>query len=265
MGQIRANRGFTLIELLVVISIIVVLMAIIFPAFQSAREKARQTRCITNMHQIDIALKSYLQDYRRFPPPPYYNGGMQKYLNGPAALYPDYIQNHEVFICPDDRQIDGVQQQAMASNYCSYAGVPINPQASQWDFKPLTGTGVNAAAQMRLYNWGGYTFDGYDDCYFDTTSNTWKLGHDDPKVGGTVLPTWLSSQGMGWKAYPRLENRRAPDNTIVFHCVAHRDFYKSGDETDVMMKLGGEATTVKLTQMDTPDATGVAPWQSQQY
>ena len=80
-----------------------------------------------------------------------------------------------------------------------------------------------------------------------------------------MLPGWLSSQGMGWKAYPRLENRRAPDNTIVFHCIAHRDFYKGGDEMDVMMKLGGEATAVKLSQMNTADATGVAPWQSQQY
>jgi len=57
------TRGFTLIELLVVIAIIAILAAILFPVFAQAREKARQASCISNHHQMGIALDMYRSDY----------------------------------------------------------------------------------------------------------------------------------------------------------------------------------------------------------
>lgn len=58
-----ARQGFTLIELLVVIAIIATLAAILFPVFAKAREKARQVTCLSNMRQIGLAAKMYIQDY----------------------------------------------------------------------------------------------------------------------------------------------------------------------------------------------------------
>jgi len=58
-----ASRGFTLIELLVVIAIIAILAAILFPVFAQAREKARQTTCISNAKQVGTAVLMYVQDY----------------------------------------------------------------------------------------------------------------------------------------------------------------------------------------------------------
>ena len=62
------RRGFTLIELLVVIAIIAILAAILFPVFAKAREKARQTSCLSNVKELSLAVLMYAQDYdERFP------------------------------------------------------------------------------------------------------------------------------------------------------------------------------------------------------
>ena len=57
------RRGFTLTEMLTVIAIMAILMALLFPVFSTAREKARQNACLTNLKQVGTALTAYAQDY----------------------------------------------------------------------------------------------------------------------------------------------------------------------------------------------------------
>jgi len=106
------RRGFTLIELLVVIAIIAILAAILFPVFARAREKARQSSCLSNVKQIGVAALMYAQDYdetfnpsnQNCPPPN---------LNWSQLIFP-YVNNDQIFICPS---FGGVSTSTCGASY----------------------------------------------------------------------------------------------------------------------------------------------------
>jgi prepilin-type N-terminal cleavage/methylation domain-containing protein/prepilin-type processing-associated H-X9-DG protein len=107
----RGIRGFTLIELLVVIAIIAILAAILFPVFARAREKARQTSCLSNHKQAGLAWLMYAQDYdERGPGYGCSSCGANHdcMIMTHAKVYP-YTKNVQMFVCPSANGFGSLQ------------------------------------------------------------------------------------------------------------------------------------------------------------
>ena len=96
-----SRSAFTLIELLVVIAIIALLAAILFPVFAQAREKARQTSCLSNEKQLGLGFLQYWQDYDDATPIWISPSGEIRNDGWAGRIYP-YVKNKQVYHCPDD-------------------------------------------------------------------------------------------------------------------------------------------------------------------
>ncbi len=88
----RARRGFTLVELLVVIAIIGVLVALLLPAVQAAREAARRMQCTNNLKQIALATHNYSDTHGAFPSGWVYSGVANSEVWGWSALLLPYLE-----------------------------------------------------------------------------------------------------------------------------------------------------------------------------
>lgn len=165
------KRGFTLIELLVVIAIISILAALIFPTFSKAREKARQTQCLSNCRQLSTAFQMYAQDWDSgYPVVEYVDSAHPSGVTWMEEMY-SYISNTAILSCP------------------SYSG-----------WKPTSVADLSADRGKGILSYGincnvvGYQNNGVNEMQVDSPSDTILLA--DSAGGNCVVPkspgSWTS-------------------------------------------------------------------------
>lgn len=137
---IKVKKGFTLIELLVVIAIIAILASILFPVFGRARENARRSSCQSNIKQIGLGFKQYIQDYdEKYPLAVADTGGSLGTFDaadqGWAQSMQPYMKSTQIFQCPSETN----SPNANGGNVTGYSDYWAN-------YNVISATGVAEAA-----------------------------------------------------------------------------------------------------------------------
>jgi prepilin-type N-terminal cleavage/methylation domain-containing protein/prepilin-type processing-associated H-X9-DG protein len=197
----RRRSGFTLIELLVVIAIIAILAAILFPVFAQARDKARQTSCLSNCKQIGTSLMMYAQDYdENLPYSGVYGANHPLFKQGYqwglwVIILDPYIKNRQVWVCPsgkkDGTAIIGPKTDQFPVNY-GYNEYLFHNWKGYSNLAALAGTEAGVANVSVIAD----TF--LAGIYQDwSDADGWKIPGEEPKFGLGRLkyantPTWAA-------------------------------------------------------------------------
>lgn len=188
-GNRRRSRGFTLVELLVVIAIIGVLVALLLPAVQAAREAARRSSCANNLKQIGLAILNYHSSQNTFPPGNIMsdtNIGASDYFNGWTREILSYAEApalRDLYV-PDVPILHADAQQFRETN------VPLYNCPSDFESElamPHSGPGNSTLFRTSSYRGNAGRGDGFV---------TWYLYEDLPPDDGSHTDTGLHA---GWR------------------------------------------------------------------
>jgi len=146
----KSLKAFTLIELLVVIAIIAILAAILFPVFAQAREKARQSTCLSNIKQIGLGMIMYIDDYDETFPMGMINESEalndtsgRKTITWMYQIHP-YVKNTKIFWCPSRGKLNNTVDDLRygRGHYALNTYVSGLFEADTTNFPNYTATGV---------------------------------------------------------------------------------------------------------------------------
>jgi len=156
---IRQRRAFTLIELLVVLAIILLLISLLFPALRSARDRARETVCFSNLRQVALAAFSSAQDYQGALPPVIGHGSS---TGGTPPSHWKHSGNSEAEAATSSRWLGDFLISGGYANLKVFdcpenggQGVLYDKSTSPWTPTGNIGPGVEFAMSGFFDHWGG--------------------------------------------------------------------------------------------------------------
>jgi len=250
--------GFTLVELLVVIAIITVLIAILLPVFSRAREKARQTACMANLHHIAMAVRMYRMEMGAYPGP-YDPATGQGGLN---SLYPYYLDSRAALICPDDPIMTGEDYTLQTVNINGTEVPYYDPEINLMDsllgaassmYKDFDPDGLYWVKQWRdpaffvehyssynsLYNWMGYVwFQPEDDdtpyttdfSLLDLSSTRQQLSWGDSIAFWYMWHRWDPGNRLG--LWNNAQNLQLVESYLQYHLAQQAYWYNYRNEVE---------------------------------
>ncbi len=256
------RRGFTLVELLVVIAIIGILVALLLPAIQAAREAARRSQCSNNAKQIGVALQNYHDTHKSFPPGVIWGPGRAPYTlpyhhTWNVMILP-FIEQESLYNtidlrlpiwgqavvstpvptlrCPSDqRDLPSATQNIAVTNYPGSEGYHWHPTANI----------TNAAP----WNTFGDPFS--EDCSLNgifTVTRTSKMSHVADGTSNTIIFAEDDSMGFGGGAIRTCGSGMRRTGTPVF------------DSAFVGTAYGGFGGNETAANTVNPDGTAKTAW-----
>lgn len=204
------RRGFTLIELLVVVAIIALLISILLPSLNTARQQAQAVACRANISQINLGLRSYMEDHNGYLPNHIWSESAWGTISTGEwfksdlwfyTLFPDYVGDGGVYQCPGDPYKDQFDFEAREDNEPDGA---LHEETTV----PSCGYGMNYLFREADGNWGDndwkpYQIEGVEGP--DRLENSILLAEVGPDTNMRVVPIYnYGEDGLPWRDGGRL-------------------------------------------------------------